>query len=174
MSTLQAYVIFLLLIGCERLWELRLSRMHAAASMSRGGKEFGQGHYPPMVVLHTALLIGAPLEAWLAHRPFIPALGFSMLALVVMAQMLRYWAITTLGDQWNTRVIVVPGADRIRRGPYRWLTHPNYVAVVIEGLALPLIHTSWLTALVFSILNLFLLRVRIRCEDAALAELRHV
>jgi methyltransferase len=91
-----------------------------------------------------------------------------MLAVVVAAQGLRWWCIRTLGPQWNTRIVVVPGAPRITGGPYRWLAHPNYVAVVAEGVALPLVHTAWITAVTFTVLNAGLLTVRIRVEAAAL------
>jgi methyltransferase len=94
-----------------------------------------------------------------------------MLALVALAQGLRWWCIATLGRQWNTRVIVVPGATRVTGGPYRWIPHPNYVAVVAEGLALPLVHSAWITAVVFTALNGLLLATRVRAEDAALARL---
>jgi methyltransferase len=94
-----------------------------------------------------------------------------MLALVLAAQVLRWWCINTLRYQWNTRVIVIPGAARITGGPYRFVPHPNYVAVIVEGFALPLVHTAWITALVFSVLNAALLRTRIHVENAALASL---
>lgn len=96
-----------------------------------------------------------------------------MLVLVVAAQGLRWWCITALGPQWNTQVIVVPGLSPVTRGPYRlrWLRHPNYVAVAVEGAALPLVHGAWITALVFTVLNAALMVVRIRCEEAALASL---
>jgi methyltransferase len=102
------------------------------------------------------------------HRPFIPWLGWPMLALVVLSQVLRWWCVGTLGHRWNTLVIVLPQAPLIRRGPYRWLHHPNYVAVVVEGVALPLVHTAWLTAASFTLANALLLSVRIRVENAAL------
>jgi methyltransferase len=94
-----------------------------------------------------------------------------MLVIVVAAQGLRWWCIATLGRQWNTRVVVIPGAPRITSGPYRFVSHPNYVAVVAEGVALPLVHTAWITALLFSVLNAALLRTRIKVENAALASL---
>jgi methyltransferase len=94
-----------------------------------------------------------------------------MLALVVAAQALRWWCIGTLGRQWNTRILVVPGLSRVARGPYRWLSHPNYVAVVVEGFALPLVHTAWMTALAFTVLNAALLWVRISAENQALRHL---
>jgi methyltransferase len=122
-----------------------------------------------MVVLHTSLLVGAVVEVAVADRPFLPWLGWPMLALVVAAQALRWWCIRTLGPRWNTRIVVVPGLPLVRRGPYRLLDHPNYVAVVVEGIALPLVHTAWVTALVFTVLNLPLLRVRVRAEEAAMA-----
>jgi methyltransferase len=124
-----------------------------------------------MVVLHTGLLVGALAEAWL-RRPDVPsALAWSMLVLVVASQALRWWCITTLGRRWNTRVIVVPGMAPVDSGPYRLFRHPNYVAVVVEGVALPLVHAAWITAVVFTVLNAALLVVRIRAEDAALATL---
>jgi methyltransferase len=94
-----------------------------------------------------------------------------MLGLVVLAQALRWWCITTLGRQWTTRVIVVPGLSRVVRGPYRFLRHPNYVAVAIEGIALPLVHSAWITALTFTVLNAGLMVVRIRDESDALRRL---
>ncbi|HKN96670.1 MAG TPA: isoprenylcysteine carboxylmethyltransferase family protein, partial [Pseudonocardiaceae bacterium] len=133
------------------------------------GRETGFGHYPFMVALHTGLLVGSVLEVWLGHRPFVPALGWPMLVLALGSQALRWWCVRTLGPQWNTRIIVVPNAGRVTTGPYRFLNHPNYVAVVVEGFALPLIHTAWLTALCFTVLNAILLTVRIRTENTALA-----
>lgn len=165
---------YLLLIGAvavERLAEVVVAERHRSVSKQRGGVEFGAAHYPAMVTLHTALLAGCLLEPVLLHRPFIPALGWPMLLIAVAAQALRWWCITTLGYQWNTRVIVIPGAERVTGGPYRFLPHPNYVAVIAEGIALPLVHTAWITALVFTILNAVLLRTRIHVENGALASL---
>ncbi len=168
------FTVLVLAVGLERLAELVVSKRHAAWAFSRGGLEHGRPHYVAMVVLHTGLLVGAVAEVWLLDRPFLPALGWTMLALVVASQGLRWWCIRTLGRQWNTRVIVVPGLPLVTRGPYRVLRHPNYVAVVVEGLALPLVHTAWVTAALFTVLNAGLLAVRIRVEDAALrAEVVH-
>ena len=158
------------LVGLERLAELGLSLVNTAWAKARGGREYGQGHYPPMVVLHTALLVGALVEVLALDRPFLPALGWTMLALVAASQALRWWCIATLGKQWNTRVVVVPSLPLVRRGPYAVISHPNYVAVVVEGAALPLVHSAWVTALVFTVLNAWLLRVRIRTENAALTD----
>ncbi|WP_127782821.1 isoprenylcysteine carboxyl methyltransferase family protein [Rhodococcus sp. X156] len=165
------FTVLVALVGVERLAELVIARRNLAWSRERGGRESGAGHYPAMVVLHTGLLVGCLLEVWLADPPFIPGLGWPMLALVVAAQGLRWWCITTLGPQWNTRVVVVPDLPRITHGPYRLIPHPNYVAVVVEGVALPLVHTAWVTAVVFTVLNAALLTVRIRSENHALAAL---
>lgn len=163
------YVVLVALVAAERLLELVISKRNAAWSMRRGGREFGFGHYPAMVVLHTGLLVGCLVEVALADRGFVGVLGWPMVAVVVASQALRWWCIATLGRQWNTRVIVVPGAGRVTTGPYRWLSHPNYVAVVAEGAALPLVHSAWVTALVFTVLNAGLLAVRISSEERALS-----
>lgn len=165
------YAVLVGLVGAERLAELALARRNLAWSRERGGVEIGSSHYPLMVVLHTGLLAGCLVEVLLLHRPFIPALGWPMLAVVVAAQLLRWWCIGTLGRQWNTRVVVIPGAGRVTGGPYRLLDHPNYVAVVAEGVALPLVHSAWITALAFTALNAALLRRRISVENSALAGL---
>jgi methyltransferase len=165
------YTLLIIAVGAERVAELVVSKRNQEWSREQGGTEFGGGHYPTMVALHTAFLLGCLVEPIVAHRPFIPTLGFSMLVIVAAAQALRWWCITTLGTQWNTRVIVVPGAPRVTGGPYRLIPHPNYVAVVVEGIALPLVHSSWVTALVFTVLNAALLRTRIKVENAALASL---
>jgi methyltransferase len=164
-------ILYLGLVGLvvlERLAELIVTRRHAARLRARGGFEAGGGHYPAMVALHSGLLIAAPLEVWTCGRPWIPALGVPMLLVLAATMALRYWAIASLGDRWTTQVFVVPGEAPVRRGPYRWLRHPNYLAVVLEVAALPLIHTAWGTALVVSIGNAWVLRARIRAEEEAL------
>lgn len=171
-STLILYWCFLSAVVAERVLELARSRRHAEVMFERGGVEYGRGHYPLMVALHALFLIGCALEPLVAHRPFVPALGLPMLALALAAQALRWWAIGTLGEYWNTRVIVLPRAPRIGGGPYRYFPHPNYVAVVLEGFALPLIHSAWATAAAFTLLNACLLTVRIRTENAALSTMR--
>lgn len=159
-------------VSLERVAELLVSKRNARWSLERGGVETGRRHYAVMVVLHTGLLVGAVAEVWWAPRPFVAVLGWTMLALVLASQALRWWCITSLGRLWNTRVIVVPGLARVTRGPYRWLSHPNYVAVVVEGLALPLVHGAWVVAAVFTVANLVLLRHRIRVENEALQALQ--
>lgn len=172
MTELSVFFVVVALVALERLAELIVSQRNAAWSFARGGHETGQGHYPAMVALHTGFLVAMLVEA-LVRRPEVPsALAWSMLALVAVAQALRWWCIATLGPQWNTRVIVVPDLAPVRTGPYRFLAHPNYVAVVVEGIALPPIHACWITAAGFTILNAALLRVRLRVENDALATLQ--
>jgi methyltransferase len=171
MGSALLYTLFMGGTALERLVEVAVSRRNAAWSLARGGREFGQGHFPAMVALHTAFLFACPAEVWLLDRPFIPWLGWPLLGLALAAQGLRWWCITTLGPRWNTRVIIVPDLPRITGGPYRFIRHPNYVVVVSEGLILPLIHSAWITALAFTLLNAWLLTVRIRCEEQALATL---
>ena len=164
------YALLIAAVAVERIAELVVSQRNLAWSRARGGVEFGARHYPAMVTLHTALLVGCLVEAM--YRPFVPALGWPMLAIALAAQGLRWWCITTLGHQWNTRVVVIPTADRVTGGPYRFFSHPNYVAVVVEGIALPLVHTAWVTAVVFTVLNALVLRTRIGVENTALTRLR--
>jgi methyltransferase len=168
-----AYLVLLGATAAERIVELVLSARHARAAFARGGVEYGRAHFPALVALHVGLLLACAAEVVLGGRPFLPWLGWPMLALVLLSQGLRYWCIATLGQQWNTRVIVVPGAGRVSGGPYRFLPHPNYVAVVVEGVALPLVYTAWITALVFTVVNAVLLvGVRIPVEERALKALR--
>jgi methyltransferase len=164
------YVLLIAAVAVERVAELVVSQRNLSWSRERGGVEFGARHYPAMVALHTGLLAGCVAEAF--YRPFLPALGWPMLAVVFAAQGLRWWCITTLGHQWNTRVVVIPDAARVTGGPYRLFSHPNYVAVVVEGMALPLVHTAWMTAAAFTVLNAVVLYTRIGVENSALARLR--
>ncbi len=162
------YVALVAVVAAERLVELVITRRHRRALLERGGIEVGQEHYPWMVLLHTSLLAAGPLEVFLLERPLIAPLAAAMTLLLVLTMALRYWVIATLGDRWTTQVVVVPGEALVTGGPYRYLRHPNYLAVVLEVVALPLIHNAWLTAAVFSIANIFVLRTRIRVEEEAL------
>lgn len=162
------YYAFILLIGAERLVELAVSRRNASWSFANGGREFGRGHYPVMVGMHALLLVSCIVEVATLHRPFVAWLGWPMVILVVASTGMRWWCVATLGKHWNPRLIVIPGAELVRRGPYRWIHHPNYTAVAVEVVALPLVHSAWLTAIVFTIANALVLRVRIRSENLAL------
>ncbi len=156
----------------ERLFELVVSRRNARWSLAQGGVEYGGDHFKWMVVLHTLFLLSI-IGEYVVWGPQIAA-GYRLLAVSValVCQILRWWIIHTLGKQWNTRVIVVPGLTRVTTGPYRYMNHPNYVVVAIETLTLPLILGSWRTSILFSILNVLMMRVRIRVENEALRGLR--
>ena len=158
------------LVAIQRLLELGLSRRNERILRAQGALERGPRHYPLIVAMHALWLLSTLVEG-LLRGPGIPSWWPVPLALFLLAQLLRYWAILTLGEYWNTRVLVVPGARLVARGPYRYLRHPNYVAVAVEIATLPLIFGAWVAALVFSALNAALLYVRINTEDRALAQL---
>jgi methyltransferase len=164
------YLALLVLVGGERLLELWLSARNARLQLARGAREYGRGHYLPMAAFHGLFLFACAAELLWFH-PTVPlGFGLAMLAVVFAAQGLRYWAVLALGDRWNTRIIVDPTALPVTRGPYRFLRHPNYLAVFLEMFALPLVHGCWRTALVFSAGNAVLLAVRIPREEKALGE----
>jgi len=155
------------LVAVQRLAELRLARRNVGRLLARGGVG-GGGHYPWMVALHAAFLVSCLAEVGFLGRPFLPVLAALSLGVLALASGLRYWAVRTLGERWTTRIVVLPGAAPIATGPYRFLRHPNYLAVVLEIAALPLVHTAWATAVVFSALDGVLLAHRIRTEERAL------
>ena len=164
------YIFFLLLFGAERIAELILSRRNARLAFARGAVESGARHFRFMVAVHALFLPACAAEVLLLHRPVPGAAGFAAAGLALAAQALRWWAIASLGEHWNVRVIVLPDAPPVRRGPYRFVRHPNYLAVAVEMLCVPLAHGAWITALVFSALNALLLRGRIRIEERALGD----
>jgi methyltransferase len=166
------FTVLILLTGAERIVEMVVSSRNARWALERGGVESNRRQIPWMVALHVGMLLGALAEVWLLGRPFLPLLGWPMLVIALACQAGRLWVIRSLGHQWNTRIVVVPGMPLVTRGPYRWgrIPHPNYVIVVIEGAALPLVHTAWITALVFTVLNaVLLLGFRVPAEERALA-----
>ncbi len=164
------YSALVAVVATQRLAELAVSRRNVARLLAAGGVEVGRSHYPWMVLLHTTFLLSCLLEVWWLERPFIWGLGVAMLVALVAAAALRGWVIFTLGGRWSTRVVCLSGVAPIRGGPYRFLRHPNYLAVVVEMAALPLVHSAWLTALAFSLANLLLLRERVRVEERALLD----
>lgn len=158
--------VYLVALVVERIVELVLSKRNAAKAFARGGVEVGQAHYRVMTAFHTLFLIACVVEA----KPFDNVLFFAFLPGALAAQALRWWAIRTLGERWNTRVIVVPGAEPVTQGPYRFMKHPNYLAVVIELFCVPMMMGAFFTAVFFSVGNAVLLWVRIRAEEKALGE----
>jgi methyltransferase len=157
-------------VAVQRLWELRLSARNEAALRARGGVEAGAGHMNAMRLLHTAWLVAMPVEVFLLDRPFVPWLAAIAAVGLVAGQTLRYAAIRTLGPRWTAKVMILPDAPAVSSGLYRRIRHPNYVGVILEIAFVPLLHTAWLTAVAFTVLNALLLRVRIRTEEQALRE----
>src|ERR1700738_5602803 len=153
------YLLFILVVGAERVVELSVARRNTAGAMAHGGKEFGRDHYQVIVVMHALLLVACIVEVWALHRPFIPWLGWPLVAVVVLSTVVRWWCIAVLGKYWNTRIIVIPGAPLVRRGPYRGMHHPNYAAVTAEVAALALVHSAWLNAIVLRIAHALVLNV---------------
>lgn len=160
-------------IAVQRLLELVLARRNERKARARGAVERGEGHYPLIVGLHSLWLVSTLVEG-LVRGPEAPFFWPVALALFLLVQPLRYWAIFSLGPYWNTKILVVPGAKVVAGGPYRYVSHPNYVVVVVEILTFPLIFGAWWTALVFTALNAAVLYVRIREENRALRELADV
>lgn len=155
-------IVILGAVTLQRLGELMLARRNTSRLLAQGAREHAPGHYPLIVILHAAWL----LTLWVlaparAVDPF-------WLAMFVLIELARIWVIASLGTRWTTRIVVLPGAPLVRRGPYRLIDHPNYWVVIGEIAALPLVFDLWRVALVFSILNAAVLTVRIRAENAAL------
>ncbi|MDQ3360689.1 MAG: hypothetical protein M3534_03340 [Actinomycetota bacterium] len=157
-------------MALQRLMELRYSRRNERRLREGGAVERGREHYPAMVAVH-GLWLASTLAEGLLRGPVPPPWWPVPLVLFLLVQPLRYWAIFSLGENWNVRILVVPGREPVARGPYRLFPHPNYVVVAVEVLTLPLIFGAWTTALVFTALNALFLYVRIRAENRALEEL---
>ncbi len=156
--------IVILLVALQRLAELGYARRNARRLLAAGGVEHGAGHYPLFVALH-----GAWLAALFVMVPAEAPADWGLLGLYGLLQLGRLWVIASLGRRWTTRVIVVPGAPLVTRGPYRFLRHPNYLIVALEIPVLPLAFGAWQIALGFGLANLALLAHRIRVEERALA-----
>jgi methyltransferase len=159
-------VLLAVMIG-QRLGELYISAKNLPFIRAHHGREYGAAHYPFIVAVHVLFPILFVFEV-LHHPPHADALRPLWILLFAAAQMLRYTAMAALGQRWSTRVFVLPDLPRVDTGPYRWLRHPNYVAVVIEFVAAPMIFGAWRTAVLISVLNAAVLWVRIRCENDAL------
>lgn len=162
------FLLFLLVLAAQRLWEVRKSQRHADSLLAAGGLEFAPHQYQLMKVLHAGWFVAMAGEVVGKRRPFHPALAWFAAALFAAGQALRYAAMHTLGPRWTARVVTLPGVPPISHGIYRYLRHPNYLGVVLEIAAVPLLHSAWWTAVAFSLANLLLLRARMRVEEAAL------
>lgn len=158
------FTLFVSLLILQRLAELALSRRNGRRLLARGAVEAGRGHYPVMVAVHVAFYVCLVLE----HRSWSPHWQL-WLSLLLLAQLLRLWVLRTLGPLWTTRILVLPGSEPVRAGPYRFQRHPNYLAVVIEIFSIPMLAGAYWTAAIFSLLNALVLFVRIREEEKAMA-----
>ena len=166
---LTCYLALVGLVAVQRLAETARSRRHEKALRERAAQEFGAGHFPVMVALHTTWLFACAAEAiWLVSGPPNPFLAVGMLVVVIMGQALRLLAMRSLGERWTARVLVLPDEPLITTGAFTHVRHPNYVGVVLEIFALPLVFGCWRTAIFFTIANALLLRHRIAVEEEAL------
>jgi methyltransferase len=154
------------LVTLQRLGELVLARRNTARLLERGGREVGAAHYPLIVALHAAWLIGL----WILVIWWAPDTSWPWLIVFAALQALRAWVMVALGPRWTTRIIVLPGAPLVTAGPYRFVSHPNYLVVAAEILVLPLVFGLVWYGILFSVLNALVLWIRIRAEEAALGQ----
>ena len=164
---MSAAAIILALVTVQRLAELVIARRNSAALLARGGYEVAAGHYPLIVAVHALWL--AALWWFAPGRPIV----WPLIGLFLLLQLARLWVLATLGERWTTRIIILPGAALVTGGPFRFFRHPNYLVVAAEVAVLPLAFGLWQAALIFSVMNAFVLAIRIRAEEKALAPGRH-
>ncbi|MGC1906261.1 MAG: isoprenylcysteine carboxylmethyltransferase family protein [Candidatus Acidiferrum sp.] len=163
-----AYLLLLLLVAALRIVELRISRRHQRAMVPRGAQVVVEPIYRWMVALHTFVIVGSAVEVVMLKRPFIPVLAVMMLGIFLAANIVRWWVIRTLGDHWNVQVMDSTRLGVVTDGPFRFVRHPNYAAVFAEMIALPLIHTAWITALAGAIGHIAVLAQRLSTEERVL------
>jgi methyltransferase len=163
-----SFLVLLAAVAALRLLELRISRRHQRQLVAGGAAKVDEPRFRWMVLLHTAVLLGAALEVVLLKRPFLPRLGMSMFAIFLAANAVRWWVIRTLGDHWNVQVMDSTRLGVVTSGPFRFVRHPNYAAVFAEMLALPLIHTAWITSLAGSLAHVAVLAERLSTEERVL------
>jgi len=163
-----AYLVLLGIVAVLRLYELRISRKHQQEMIARGASKVDEPRFRWMVVLHTGVLMGAAAEVVFLKRPFIPILAAVCLPLFLAANAVRWWVIRTLGEHWNVQIMNSTGLGVITTGPFRYVRHPNYAAVFVEMLVLPLIHTAWITAIAGSLAHIVVLSQRLSTEERVL------
>lgn len=165
-------IVFMSVIGfviVQRITELFVARSNEQWIRSHGGYEVGAGHYPFMVAIHVGFFISLIIEFFVFNRS-LSAYWYLLFGIFAGLQMMRVWIISSLGRFWNTKILVLPGANVVKRGPFRLIRHPNYVVVSLEILVIPLLFNAFFTAILFTILNFIILSVRIPKEEAALRE----
>ncbi len=163
------FPILLIIIITQRLVELVIAKRNEKWMLAQGAFEAGASHYPWMIAMHAGFFVMLIAEVVLAERE-LPIFWPIFLILFFIAQIARFWCLFSLGKFWNTKIIILPGTDVVRKGPYQFIRHPNYVIVSIELLALPLLFSAYATAILFLFLNIWMLTVRIRTEEQALKE----
>jgi len=173
MTTRWIFLLLVIVLGIQRLFELRLSSRNEHRILELGGYEYAPNQFRVMKALHIAWFISMLVEVFSLQRAFHPALALAAGVLFVLGQTLRYTATSSLGERWTVRIMILPGAEPISRGIYRFIRHPNYLGVILEMGSVPLMHTAYLTAIFFSIANALLLAWRIRTEEAALKDHNH-
>ncbi len=162
------YILLLVIVGLGRLLELRISRRHQQQLAQNGSIPLPEPGFRWMVMLHTGILAGSALEVWRLKRPYIRGLAIPMGILWALANGLRWWVIHSMGEHWNVQVIDSTRLDVVTRGPFRWIRHPNYLAVFTELVALPLIHSAWITAITGALAHIWVLWRRITLEEQVL------
>ncbi len=164
-----AYVVLVLAVAVQRLAEVRISRRHVRALTAQGAVEHAPHQVPVMIALHGGWLVACVAEPLLWQRTVVPAIGAMSLGLLLAGQALRWSARRALGPRWTVPIVTLPGVPRVTSGPFRYVNHPNYLGVVIEIAALPLIHSAYVTAVAFTIANGLLLTWRVAAEEVALS-----
>ncbi|MED2968441.1 hypothetical protein ES066_01485 [Bacillus subtilis] len=153
----------------QRAAEMAVARQNEQKVKKQGAIEFGESHYPYIITMHILFFLSLMAEVLLMNKqPSSWWLGIA--AVILSVQIVRYWALCSLGAYWNTKILVVPGVELVKKGPYKWMKHPNYAVVILEILLIPLLYQAYVTMCLFSIFNAVLLSVRIRAEDKALQE----
>lgn len=163
-----AYLALLVVVALLRIYELRISRAHQQEMVARGAQRVDDPRFRWMVLVHVAVLLGAAVEVVALRRPFYPLFGSVCFALFLGANVVRWWVIHTLGQHWNVQVMNSTGMGIVTSGPFRYVRHPNYAAVFVEMLALPLIHTAWITAIAGSVAHVIVLSQRLATEERVL------
>ncbi|APH35992.1 MULTISPECIES: isoprenylcysteine carboxyl methyltransferase family protein [Bacillus] len=161
--------LFIMLLAAQRIAEMIVARRNEQKVKKLGAVEYGEGHYPFLVLMHVLFFVSLTAEVAAFQKTLSPRWA-AIICIILFVQGIRYWALLSLGRYWNTKILVVPDAELVRKGPYRWMKHPNYAVVILEFIFLPLLYGAYWTLFLFSILNACMLTVRIRAEEKALEE----
>nr|MDH3075344.1 isoprenylcysteine carboxyl methyltransferase family protein [Bacillus velezensis]MDH3107177.1 isoprenylcysteine carboxyl methyltransferase family protein [Bacillus velezensis]MDH3138665.1 isoprenylcysteine carboxyl methyltransferase family protein [Bacillus velezensis] len=161
--------LFIMLLAAQRIAEMIVAWRNEQKVKKQGAVEYGEGHYPFLVLMHVLFFVSLTAEVAAFQKTLSPRWA-AIICIILFVQGIRYWALLSLGRYWNTKILVVPDAELVRKGPYRWMKHPNYAVVILEFIFLPLLYGAYWTLFLFSILNACMLAVRIRAEEKALEE----